>query len=391
MYLRKIGNKWYFSIMVDMADGTRKRIERVGGRTKTEAREAALALVRKEDKFGRLLEPKKIKFDEYLDIWFQNQVQGVLAKNTVDSYRHIVAQLKEAFGSYLLCNISTPILQNYFNSLQNEYAFSTITQLRGVLTKIFNDAIHIYEYIDKNPVRSAKIRRSLNTNINERTASFFSKADIHLIIERWKNNPVFYLPIMLAYHMGMRMGECLALRWDDIDFEGRMIHVCRNQYDKDGVVDVKKRTKNRKDRYIEMDQAICEILEAWKERQKSCQKEYGVFYTKSGYVCTHLDGTKTTSNNLRYFNTWCAENHLPGTFHSLRHTHATQLLDAGMDLDYVSKRLGHSSILLTSKTYVHVSTNRRQKGISVMDKELLTTGSPTPSRSSANPKKLRKK
>ena len=61
-----------------------------------------------------------------------------------------------------------------------------------------------------------------------------------------------------------------------------------------------------------------------------------------------------------------------------------------MDLDYVSKRLGHSSILLTSKTYVHVSTNRRQKGISVMDKELLTTGSSAPSRSSANPKKLRK-
>lgn len=391
MYLRKIGNKWYFSIMVDMADGTRKRIERVGGRTKTEAREAALALVRKEDKFGRLLEPKKIKFSEYLDIWFQNQVQGVLAKNTVDSYRHIVAQLKDDLGSYLLCNVSAPILQNYFNTLQVRYAFSTLSQLRGVLTKIFNDAIRIYEYIDKNPVRSTKIRHSLNNNVNEHRATFFSKEDLHMIISRWKDNPVFYLPIMLAYHMGMRMGECLALRWTDIDFDVRLIHVCRNQYDKNGVVDVKKRTKNRKDRYIEMDQAIYEILEAWKERQKACQKEYGAFYTKSDYVCTHLDGSKTTSNNLRYFNTWCAENHLPGTFHSLRHTHATQLLDAGMDLDYVSKRLGHSSILLTSKTYVHVSTNRRMKGISIMDKELLTTDSPAQSRSSAKTKKLRKK
>lgn len=391
MYLRKIGNKWYFSIMVDMADGTRKRIERVGGRTKTEAREAALALVRKEDKFGRLLEPKKIKFSEYLDIWFQNQVQGVLAKNTVDSYRHIVAQLKDDLGSYLLCNVSAPILQNYFNTLQVRYAFSTLSQLRGVLTKIFNDAIRIYEYIDKNPVRSTKIRHSLNNNVNEHRATFFSKEDLHMIISRWKDNPVFYLPIMLAYHMGMRMGECLALRWTDIDFDVRLIHVCRNQYDKNGVVDVKKRTKNRRDRYIEMDQAIYEILEAWKERQKACQEEYGAFYTKSDYVCTHLDGSKTTSNNLRYFNTWCAENHLPGTFHSLRHTHATQLLDAGMDLDYVSKRLGHSSILLTSKTYVHVSTNRRMKGISIMDKELLTTDSPAQSRSSAKTKKLRKK
>ena len=143
--------------MVDMADGTRKRIERVGGRTKTEAREAALALVRKEDKFGRLLEPKKIKFSEYLDIWFQNQVQGVLAKNTVDSYRHIVAQLKDDLGSYLLCNVSAPILQNYFNTLQVRYAFSTLSQLRGVLTKIFNDAIRIYEYSSLQLLRHNKI------------------------------------------------------------------------------------------------------------------------------------------------------------------------------------------------------------------------------------------
>lgn len=139
-----------------------------------------------------------------------------------------------------------------------------------------------------------------------------------------------------------------------------------------------------------MDQAICEILDTWRECQKACKKEYGPFYKKSSYVCTHLDGTKTTSNNLRYFNIWCSENHLPGTFHSLRHTHATQLLDAGTDLDYVSKRLGHSSILLTSKTYIHVSTNRHRKSISIMDKELVGAQD-QPHSPSAKSKKLRKK
>ena len=74
---------------------------------------------------------------------------------------------------------------------------------------------------------------------------------------------------------------------------------------------------------------------------------------------------------MRYFNTWCRDTFGAGyTFHSLRHTHATLLLEAGEDLELVSKRLGHSSINTTAQTYSHVLDARNQKTRSLLDQVL---------------------
>lgn len=97
----------------------------------------------------------------------------------------------------------------------------------------------------------------------------------------------------------------------------------------------------------------------------------GIFYTNdSSLVCTDSSGTGLTSNSLRYFGIWCKENFGKGSFHGLRHTHATMLIESGMGIDYVSKRLGHASMYTTAKFYDDVTQKREAEAIALMDRIL---------------------
>ena len=77
-----------------------------------------------------------------------------------------------------------------------------------------------------------------------------------------------------------------------------------------------------------------------------------------------------TPDDLRYFNTWCKNNFGFGSFHTLRHTYATNMLEAGADLELVSKQLGHNSIVTTAKYYSHVLDKRKRLVADIMDKAL---------------------
>lgn len=79
-----------------------------------------------------------------------------------------------------------------------------------------------------------------------------------------------------------------------------------------------------------------------------------------------------TPDAMRYFNQWCGETTFGAgyTFHSMRHTHATLLLEVGEDLELVSKRLGHGSINTTAQTYSRVLDARKQKTRSLLDQGL---------------------
>ena len=93
---------------------------------------------------------------------------------------------------------------------------------------------------------------------------------------------------------------------------------------------------------------------------------YGT-YNADGYVCVRPDsGRRVSTSDLRYFNDWCKTTFGHGSTHSLRHTHATMLLEAGESLEAVSKRLGHSSIVTTSKYYSNIT----EKGNSQMKNTL---------------------
>ncbi|MBQ7478439.1 MAG: tyrosine-type recombinase/integrase, partial [Selenomonadaceae bacterium] len=114
-------------------------------------------------------------------------------------------------------------------------------------------------------------------------------------------------------------------------------------------------------RDIPIGKKFCKILRAEKLRQAARRLEYGKYYKGSNLVCSWPDGSMMVPSDFRYFGQYCKKTFGSGSFHSLRHTHATMLLESGLDLELVSKRLGHSSIVTTARTYSHVLDKRKEK------------------------------
>ncbi len=91
-------------------------------------------------------------------------------------------------------------------------------------------------------------------------------------------------------------------------------------------------------------------------------------YNKGDYVCCRIEsGKQICAPDFRFFNAWCKKNLGGGSTHSLRHTHATMLLEAGETMDAVSKRLGHSSIAITAKYYSHVTEKGKLRMRATLD------------------------
>lgn len=165
--------------------------------------------------------------------------------------------------------------------------------------------------------------------------------------------------VALALRTGMRRSELLALDWDSVDFDNSTIFIKRSlSYTPDKGC-FYKATKNKNKRIINVTSEVLDILRLVKEKQDKlktvAKDEKALPYTDNNLIFCRDDGqTIHPDTPSTWFPDFCVSCGLPRlTFHCLRHTHASHLLAEGEDISYVSKRLGHSDITITYKTYFH--------------------------------------
>ena len=368
-YFHKRGKKWYYRIEVKDETGKRKRIERVGGDTKPECERAWRAAMADVDQTGEFSEPTNMTVAEYFDEWVAEYVEVNLRKNTIRSYKSTIKNhIKPALGEMKLRRVSARILQNFLNMKKEKYSEQTVGNMCAILKKAFSWACDMCEYIRKNP---ASIIQVPQYNEAPTETEVFSPAQIKGLFERFGPDHQFYMPMAVAYHTGMRLGECMGLSWDSVDLDAREISVRCTVVDEGGVGEVQPVPKSDAGwRTIPFGQKLYRILKAEKARQAARRLEYGPHYHANDLVCCWPDGSMLISDNMRYFGMYCKEAFGLGSFHSLRHTHATMLLEAGVELEIVSKRLGHSSIAITAKIYSHVLDRRKAKTVKLLDEVL---------------------
>ena len=172
-----------------------------------------------------------------------------------------------------------------------------------------------------------------------------------------------------ALGTGLRQGELLALRWEDVDLKAGRLWVRHTLANVDGTLTLLGPKTDRSRRLVVLPEAVRVALRAHRTRQKLDHLVAGSRWSDSGHVfATMLGKPHHAATVTRAFEQALARAELPHTrFHDLRHSAATFLLSQGFGLEDVKNLLGHSTIVLTSNTYGHVLEQRQQEMARGMD------------------------
>ena len=362
----KKGNHWYYRIQRVNEKGELRWTERAGGRTKREALEAYFKAAEKIKETGCLTAPSEMSLEKLINIWLEDYVELNLHDQTVKNYKSAVKNhILTALGYMKICKINTLTIQKFINS-KVDYSYGTIDHLLIVLKSIFHYAIAPCEYLIKNPCEGVRVPQ----NAKDKTeVHVFSRQDIKLIFQKFPEGHHYDVPLRIAYHTGLRIGEALGLHWQEIDLEYDELTV-KGTMTESGVYQPFPKNKTSK-RTIPFGRKLHDILIKEMARQEHLKSNYEYLFNRENYVCCRDDGSRISTGDMRFFNMWCTETFGKGhTAHSLRHTHATMLLEAGETLDAVSKRLGHSTVVTTSNTYSHMTKNRHSQTVSILNQIL---------------------
>jgi integrase len=161
---------------------------------------------------------------------------------------------------------------------------------------------------------------------------------------------------VLALHCGLREGELLGLKWDDVDLAAGTLQV-RRTLSETRTGHIFEKPKNGKGRSVKLSQKATEALRSHRTSQNEARERVGSLWQNSELVFPTTTGTTMSCTNLlgRHFKPLLKRAGLPAIrLHDLRHTCATILLMAGKHPKYVQELLGHASISITLDTYSHV-------------------------------------
>lgn len=312
---------------------------------------------------------------EWLIFWVENYKKNMVRERTYERYvLSINKHIKPQIGNVKLKDLTTDMLQAHLMWLLTKggaegkgLAPRTINGSRRVLIQALNDAVDC-GYVVKNVALRTKPLKTRRPNIYVLTHDEAKS----LMIAAKKYHPTAYLAIVLALGTGMRLGECFGLNWEDIDFERKLIHVKHGTIKIGGKgpaqADLKTESSRRT---IPMPEFVIAALNAYKNWQKGYCSWHKLIYVDKGLVFTNWHGDIRSPASFSYhdFKTVVAAAGLPSMvrFHDLRHTHATWLLEAGVNVKVVSERLGHASIRITLETYTHALKTMQDKAVDALN------------------------
>jgi integrase len=183
------------------------------------------------------------------------------------------------------------------------------------------------------------------------------------LVERLRNRAM-YPRVITALFTGVRRGELLALRWRDVDLEKEPTLRVREAIEetKAGLRFKTPKTENSV-REISLPDIVVEALREHRQKQLEQRVALGLGkLAESALLFPKLDGSPQSPRAFsKEWSDVAASIDLPVTFHALRHTHASHLIDAGIDVVKISRRLGHASVDITLRVYAHLFRKRDDK------------------------------
>ena len=351
-------------------DGSRDKGEEVGGDNRPEAEAALRKVLSDIDETGQYFLGTDTRVKQYLDFWMEEYVKLNLKYNTYENYRFTIKNhINGYLGKKKLTDLSPALLQNFINAeFKKGYSKKTMTITHSVLKNALNMAVYPWGLIKQNPMLYVKIPKYEARPTTKKDLKIISLEDFDHMLEITPEGHPFYIPLNIGFYTGMRVGEVCGLTWDDVDFSNGTITVEKQMVKNDGAWVYGTPKTSSSNRTIFIGQTLLAILKKHKKQQLENRMKYGKLYIDSNAVCTKEDGELVTPSVVKW-NTRRISNalSLSFNFHSLRHTHATLLLENGAKMKEISERLGHSRISITMDTYSHVTDKMRNETVDIME------------------------
>ncbi len=259
--------------------------------------------------------------------------------------------LKPALGRVKLSKLTPAHVQGlYRDKLESGLSAATVQKIHAVLHKALAQALK-WNMIPRNAADAVKAPRPAPEEMHP-----LSPDEARKLIEAARGEPLEALYV-LAVHTGMRQGELLALKWEDVDLNEGVIRIRRTLVRSGGRIALGEPKTRGSRRTIHLTDAAVEALKSHLERQLEEIERLGDLYRDNCLVFTSQVGTLINPTNLRRrsFARLLDKAGLPQIrFHDLRHTCATLLLTRNVHPKYVQELLGHATVAITLDTYSHV-------------------------------------
>ncbi len=341
----------------------------------------------------------KITLDELLNLYKQNDLlKSNYSIGTKNNYLSVIKMIqKDPIVKKKVTKIDTATLQEYLNTLIHckTISKSRINAYTALLTNAFKYAIYPLEIIKDNPLKHIKLikqtEQQIFSNITHKQQTITHEQYQKIVSYLQSRNNPHLLPIQIAYYTGLRIGEVVALTWDDINFEQQYLIVQRAMVlNREGKNCLELTTpKRNKTRIVYFPDTLKEILLQTKKQNKPIKNYYikQIINNTIHYpiqtnntnqtnqipidlVCTKQDGTFI---NRRSLATICTRlnKYIPELsnfhFHMLRHTYATNLLQKNLTSQQVKELLGHQDIRTTMNVYSHNDQQELLQKVKVLD------------------------
>ena len=309
-----------------------------------------------------------MKLKEWLDIWLNKYTKFAVKLRTYERYKYIIEKhINPKLGELDLDDLLAVTLQDYVLS---ELESGNLISSKGLannsvigIVNVLKSALKLAKSLEISALdNSNKIKLPMAT---EKPVTAFEKWEQEKL-EKYclSSNKTNYLGIIICLYTGIRLGELLALTWNDIDFKSGIMTISKTAYrikqnGKPQVVIDKPKTKNSS-RLIPLPKQLLEIL----KRAKRISKSDFVLSTRTGGIVGTRAYQKTYERILKKLD-------IPyKNFHSLRHTFATRAIEMGMDVKTLSEILGHKNPVITLQRYTHSMLSYKTEMMNKMGKML---------------------
>jgi integrase len=314
--------------------------------------EAALAKRLHELSEGRYVAPTVETVESYSRHWIENIAPASRAAITVERYQTLVrAHIVPGLGSIELQKLDGPAIDRFYAARrQMGLAPLTLHHVHSLLSQILKSAVKAKKLV-RSPAADIETKPKCKRRDN---IEVLDESELSRLLDHLKGHWL-YMPTLLAASTGLRRGEVLALRWQNVDLQKGTLEVTQAAEVVGGKLGVKRPKTDRSARTIKMPSALVSQLERHRKEQLEQRLRLGLG-GRSELVFTSPLGEMLRPDSVSeaFVNKVADAGLKPITFHGLRHTHITLLLKSGVPVHVVSARAGHAKPSITLDTYSHL-------------------------------------